>query len=46
VKFAAEILETRRGRSEEEEVEDEEPQPPRWCLEARRAGPEHLPALR
>jgi len=39
------VLETHGGRSEEEEVEVEEPQHPRRCLEAGYPGPQHLPAL-
>ena len=35
-----------RGRTEEEEIEDEEPQPSRRGVEARCSGAKHLPSVR
>jgi hypothetical protein len=40
------VLETHGGRSEEEEVEVEEPQHPRRCVEAECSGPQRLPTVR
>jgi hypothetical protein len=39
-------VETYGGRSQEEEVKDEDRQPSRWLVASQRSGAQHLPALR